>query len=86
MSQNQDHANTQEIMILELSVVGSALILTLALQILEVITNRTSVDNVSSTTAYYIVVASYALSFAFSFYSMITSSFLLLFLAAVPSR
>lgn len=86
MTQNLKHVKAQVTMSLELSIMGSALVLTLALQILEIVANRTTSTHVSKSLAYYVVITSYALSFAFSFYSVITSTILVISLAFIPLR
>jgi len=72
---------------LEVVIMGSALVLTLCLQVQEVVGSRGGFagGNGNSVALHIFVVAS-SLSFSFSFYSIVTSSAMLLTLSACPSE
>lgn len=72
---------------LEITIMGSALILTLCLQLQEVVGSRggfSSDDNRSI--ARYIFVSSSAFSFGLAFYSVVTSAVMLLLLSSIPAK
>lgn len=72
---------------LEVALMGSALVLTVGLQIQEVVGGRGGFDpDNGDPAARYIFVIASALSFALSFYSILTSSVLLLALSSCPSK
>lgn len=72
---------------LEVALMGSALVLTVGLQIQEVVGGRGGFDPGSGDpAARYIFVIASALSFALCFYSILTSSVLLLALSSCPSK
>lgn len=71
---------------LEVPIMGSALILTLSLQIQEVVGSRGAFQNDQPSVVFLIFMITVALSFAFSFYSIVIAAVLLIPLASLPSR
>lgn len=71
---------------LEVAIMGSALVLTLCLQMQEVVGSRGGFTLPERDRARFVFVSSSALSFSFAFYSIITSAMMLLSINAVPRR
>lgn len=73
--------------VLEVSIMGSALVLTVGMQIQEVVGSRGGfLAQDGNAVAKHVFMAASALSFALSLYSIVTSSVLLLSLSTCPAR